>query len=112
MPMITALPILIPFTLIISFLFIRSDRMARRLGIAGTMLLLILSVALLFQVDQQQLLVLQMGGWEAPFGITLAIDYLSALMLVIASVILFAIALYAPHDLGTMRLRQFYIFFF
>ncbi len=47
----------------------------------GTLMALIGSVLLLHRVDQQGILTLQSGNWEAPFGISLVVDMLSALML-------------------------------
>jgi multicomponent Na+:H+ antiporter subunit D len=40
----------------------------------------------------------QMGGWPAPFGITLVADYLSAVMVVITAITALAVAVYALSD--------------
>jgi len=110
---IVALPILIPFVFIILLIFFRSERISRWQGPAGTLLLVFLSVYLFSKVIENNILTLQMGGWEAPFGITLVVDYLSALMLIVSAVILFAISIYAHHFLPKeMSLNRFYIFFF
>lgn len=73
-----AFPILLPFLMIIILLIIRSDIYARYIGTTGAGLLVVLSVYLFAQVREHGVIALQMGGWEAPFGITLVIDYLSA----------------------------------
>ncbi len=39
--------------------------------------------------------VLQIGGWEAPIGISLVVDRLSALMLVVSAIVLLSVMLYA-----------------
>ncbi len=110
---LVALPILIPFVLIISFVFIRSERLSRWLGPAGAGILIPLVVYLFTLVRKEGVLVLQMGGWEAPFGITLVVDYLSALMLMVSALIIFAIALYALRFLPQgIKLHRFFIFFF
>jgi multicomponent Na+:H+ antiporter subunit D len=108
-----ALPILIPFALIISLLVFRSDKLAHRVGIFGSGLLILLSVYLFVLVQQHGVVALQMGGWEAPFGITLVVDYLSALMLVVSSLIIFPIAVYALRFLpGEISPNRFFVFFF
>jgi len=110
---LVALPILIPFMLIIGMLICRSDKLARWLGPVASGLLLLLSVILFVLVQKHGVLALQMGGWEAPFGITLVVDYLSALMLIVAAVILFAVAVYALHFLPeSIKINRFFIFFF
>lgn len=108
-----ALPILLPFTLIILLIFIRSARYAKWIGIAGSALLLLTAVYLFINVRKNDVLVLQMGGWEAPYGISLVVDYLSSLMLLASSFIVFAISIYAYHFVGDKyRSSRFYIFFF
>ncbi len=108
-----AFPIVFPFILIIILLIFRSDRLSQWIGPAGTALLVLLSVYLLVLVREHGVIALQMGGWEAPFGITLVIDYFSALMLIVSSVITFTIAIYALWFLtDQIRLNRFFIFFF
>ncbi|MDD4424594.1 MAG: proton-conducting transporter membrane subunit [Mariniphaga sp.] len=110
---LVAFPILLPFVLIIVLLIFRTVRIAGYIALAGTFLLLMLSFVLFWMVRQQGVVVLQMGGWEAPFGITLVVDYLSALMLVVAAVILLSLAVYAPRFLpGEISITRFFQLFF
>ena len=80
-----ALPILIPFVLIIILIIVRSNILAKWIGVLGSALLCIVSVYLFTLLKDQGVISLNMGGWEAPFGITLVIDYLSSLMLIVSS---------------------------
>ncbi len=108
-----AFPILLPFILIIILLIFRSDGLSRWLGPLGSGLLVLLSAWLLWLVTKHGVVALQMGGWEAPFGITLVVDYFSALMLAIASLIVFATSLYALYFLTPkIRINRFFVFFF
>ena len=107
---IIALPILIPFFLIILLLVIRSDHFTRWLAPAGAGILLVLTVYLFILVQEYGVISLQMGGWEAPFGITLVIDYFSALMLMVSSLISFSTAIYALKFLTKqIRLNRFFV---
>lgn len=40
-------------------------------------------------------LILQMGGWPAPFGITLVIDLMSAILIAVTGLIYFAVSIYS-----------------
>ena len=113
MMIVTALPILIPFTLIILMILIRSEQVSKWLSVAGSFLLLMVSVFTLLRLNDNGIMVIQMGGWKAPFGITLVIDYLSSIMLIISSLIVLAISIYAISFLETQqRNSRFYVFFF
>jgi multicomponent Na+:H+ antiporter subunit D len=53
------------------------------------------SVALLMSVDDGEMLVMQAGGWKVPLGITLIVDRLSAVMLVVSSLVMLSVLVYA-----------------
>ncbi len=113
MMQLVVLPILLPFVLIISLLLFRTDRLARHIGPVGTGLLLLLAAGLFLLVEKQGILALQVGGWEAPFGITLVVDYMSALMLLVSALIVFSIAVYALRFLPRgISINRFFVFFF
>ncbi|MPY86207.1 MAG: Na+/H+ antiporter subunit D, partial [Actinophytocola sp.] len=61
------------------------------------------SVALLLRVDAEGTLATQIGGWPAPFGITLVADRLSTILLVVAGLLALAVLVYA---LGQMTEQQ------
>lgn len=55
----------------------------------------VVSVLLLFAVDSRDVVVVQLGGWPAPLGISLVADRLAALLLVTSQGVLLAVLLYA-----------------
>lgn len=57
--------------------------------------LIIIAVTMVFVVDKEGIHTVQMGGWDAPIGITLVADRLSTLMLAVSSLVLFCVILYA-----------------
>lgn len=108
-----ALPILIPLVMMVILMIVRSNKAAQWISAAGTMALFAVSVWLLREVNLKEVLVLYLGGWEAPFGITLVIDRLSAVMLSTTALIGFAIAVYATKFFTIAhRESRFYFFFF
>ncbi len=54
-----------------------------------------LSFSFMWLVDQNGTLVMQVGGWAAPFGISLVVDRLSALMLTVSAVVLLGVLLFS-----------------
>ncbi len=96
-----ALPILIPLLAgAVSLMFWRSRLMQRLIAVAGTGLLLLASVWLLVSVVREGILVLQVGDWPAPFGISLVADLLGAIMVVLTGIIGFSVALYSLATTG------------
>ena len=49
--------------------------------------------------------VMHVGGWTAPYGITLAVDMLSSVMLVLAGLLALTVSVYACFDLDEARVR-------
>ncbi|WP_458526721.1 Na+/H+ antiporter subunit D [Onishia taeanensis] len=96
-----ALPILIPlFAGAVSLVFWRSRSMQRFIAVAGTAGLLVTSLWLLATVRGDGIQVMHMGGWAAPFGISLVADLLGAIMVVLTGMIGFAVALFSLATVG------------
>jgi multicomponent Na+:H+ antiporter subunit D len=86
--MLLALPILIPLgTAIALHLLPQRSRLLRVIAFLGALLILGAAVAILVGARADGILVLQIGSWPAPYGITLVADLFSALMVVMVGVI-------------------------
>lgn len=91
-----ALPIIIPLlTGTLCVIGWRSNVAQRILSILGSFALLGASIWLLISVYQQDHVVMYMGNWEAPFGITLVADMLAAIMVLLTGMMAVAIAIYS-----------------
>ncbi|WP_339114119.1 monovalent cation/H+ antiporter subunit D [Thioclava sp. GXIMD2076] len=90
-------PVVLPaFLAPLIVLWMRFDRTAQRVfSIVGMLALVAISLTLMVRASSGVPEVYRLGAWEAPFGIVLVLDQLSALMLVLTSVLGLAIALYA-----------------
>jgi len=84
----------------------------RWIGVAGSTLLLIVSLLLFRQTVADGFVVLQSGAWPAPFGITLVADLLSASMVLITGIVAFAVALYAIQDIEEALLKSHFFALF
>jgi len=96
MNILLILPILIPFvTGIIMILFWGNRPVHRALGVVSTGTLLFVGLALLADVWQNGIQVVQISNWAAPYGISLVADLLSAIMIVLTGLMGFAVAIYS-----------------
>ncbi len=97
-------PILIPMATACLVFLAPADRLARgRISVLGAGLLTIAGALLLALVWQQGPVAGDMGGWQAPFGITLVADLLSALMVLTTGVAGLAVSVYALADIDHER---------
>ena len=100
--MLTPLPVLIPTVAAAMTLFAgRRPRLQRVIALAALSVVVAVCAALLYLADRDGTLALQVGGWGqtvpgmGPLGITLVVDRLSALMLLVSSIVLLAVVFYA-----------------
>jgi multicomponent Na+:H+ antiporter subunit D len=106
MSMLLVLPILLPLaTAATALLLWRWPRMQQGVCVAGAGGLFAASVALLVQVLRHGIQVVQVGGWPDPFGISLVADLFGALMVVLAGLIGFAVAVYSVAAVDAPRKR-------
>jgi multicomponent Na+:H+ antiporter subunit D len=106
MTILLALPIVIPLaTATISLTAWRSWRTQRVVPVVGGLALLASGLALLWAVATHGILVLQVGNWPAPFGVTLVADLFSALMVAVTGVMGAAIAVYSVATIDETRER-------
>jgi multicomponent Na+:H+ antiporter subunit D len=101
---LVATPVVLPLIgAALSILVGRSRALQRIVGIGVLGALVVLSIALLVEVDANGTLVAAAGGWQAPMGITLVADRFSAVLLVVAELTLFAVLVYAIGEPGAER---------
>jgi multicomponent Na+:H+ antiporter subunit D len=71
---------------------LRAQRIVTVIALTATT---VISAFLLVGVDTVGTVVVEVGGWQAPFGIVLVVDRLSALLLVVSSIVLLAVLLFS-----------------
>jgi multicomponent Na+:H+ antiporter subunit D len=104
MKALLVLPILLPLlTATVSLLAWHRRSIQRVLGVLGTGGLLVVGLILLLFVWRHGIQSDQIGGWPAPFGITLVADLLSAIMVVLAGLMGLAVALYSLASIDPRR---------
>ena len=106
MNVLIVLPVLIPLISAVITLLLRSSLRAQNVvGIGGSALLLGASVWLLSTVHDGGILVQQLAGWKAPFGISFVADTFSTLMVLLTGVTGLAIAIYSAAGIDEPRRR-------
>ncbi len=106
---IIVLPVLLPFvSAVIMMFFPRSAVLHRALNVCVTLALCAVSAVMLSDVLGGEILSLQVGGWQAPFGISLVADTLSCVMLVATALIGFTTALYSIGTIDREREHHYY----
>ena len=79
----------------ITFVLSRRERAQRWISFIAISMALALESTLLISAWNREPQAVFLGGWEAPFGVTMMVDQLSALMLVVSSIISLAVLVYA-----------------
>jgi multicomponent Na+:H+ antiporter subunit D len=112
MKFLPVLPILLPMGVaILCVLFRMDERRAHGIALAGAVVHLATGIVLMATVMRQEVIAVWIGDWQAPFGICLVADYLSAIMVVVTAVIHTAVTAYARQDIDPEQVHTgFYSF--
>ena len=107
MNLLPALPILVPLVgALIAVLFRKAISFQKGVGIVTAALMCVVGGMLLVSAAASAApLVLHMGGWQAPYGITLVVDKFAALMLFFGALLSLVVAVYACVDIDHERFR-------
>lgn len=77
----------------------------KALAVATSFMMLLTAVCLMAHTARGTIAVMNVGSWQAPFGITLAVDMLSSVMLVLAGLLAVAVSVYSCFDLDGPRIK-------
>jgi multicomponent K+:H+ antiporter subunit D len=105
-------PLLVPLLAGIFMLLLRGSAtpLRRNLSMFGIQALFAVSLSLFLTLLDGQILVYRVGNWPAPFGIVLVADRLSAMMVLLTSVLAAFVMLHAIHG-SDRKGRQFHALF-
>ncbi|NEX12307.1 Na+/H+ antiporter subunit D [Prosthecochloris sp. ZM] len=103
------LPVILPFISAVLMLFFPKRLAVQRwIHIASSAIQCALALIILGGVVSGGVLSLQIGGWQAPFGITFVADLLSSIMVAAAGVIGFTTSIYAVGSIDREREHFFF----
>ncbi|TCO08728.1 proton-conducting transporter transmembrane domain-containing protein [Natronoflexus pectinivorans] len=109
--MILLAHILLPFTYILLALLIKKASIKSRLAVLFATFNLLWALALLPIVQFKDIIVVQVGGWAAPYGISLVADRFSVFMLIMTAIVFFLVTIYATQSVDKARRKSGHFFF-
>ncbi len=93
---LVVLPVAIPLVAAgFALAALRRPNVQRAVSVVALTTVLVVAIALLVAVSGGETLVVNVGGWAAPVGIALVVDRLSALMLLVSSIVILGVLLYS-----------------
>jgi multicomponent Na+:H+ antiporter subunit D len=106
MTLLPSLPITIPLAgAVLCMLFRRSIRAQKAIALFTSFLILLTALTIFAATKDGTIAVMNVGDWPAPFGITLAIDMLSSVMLLLVGLLGVGVSVYACFDLDEPRMK-------
>ena len=94
MPYLTVMPIVLPALAAGLIALFRGVNLQRTIALATLAALTVIAAVMIIVADTHGIQTVQMGGWDAPVGITMVADRLSSIMLFVSSIVLFAVMWY------------------
>jgi len=102
MSCLLVLPIIVPFVAAAAGLLFRTDfERQQAVGMGGAALHFMVCLGLLFHVCKNGISTIQMANWPAPFGITLAADHLSVILVAVTGTLGLCVMLYSKAEIKT-----------
>ena len=109
MNLIIVLPIIIPLSFAIFMLFFwKNVKVHKIMSVVGLIFSLTAAIILFLDVNNSGIISLQVGSWQAPFGISLVADLLASIMVLITAVIGFTVAIYSLSSMDEQREKFLY----
>ncbi|ERK56943.1 putative Na(+)/H(+) antiporter subunit D1 [Gemella bergeri ATCC 700627] len=103
------IPIFIPLLFAaITILFRRRVAMQRLLTFTATLLTLGFSILNIYMVNKHEILILEMGNWASPFGITLTLDGLNSILVTTSGIVFLATLFYSFKTIDKKRELSFF----
>lgn len=107
---LVVLPLVIPLVTAMILIFVRkSPYWQRGIGLVSVIAALTAAAALVHRVATEGIQTLHVGGWTAPYGITLVADMLSALLVLTTLIVALACLLYTWQSIGKEH-ERFYVY--
>ena len=94
MPYLTVMPIILPAVAAGLIALFRGVNLQRFIAMGTLAVLTVIAAVMIIVADTHGIQTVQMGGWDAPVGITMVADRLSSIMLFVSSIVLFAVMWY------------------
>ncbi|UTI43161.1 Na+/H+ antiporter subunit D [Niallia sp. RD1] len=106
---IVILPIILPIVFAMIMVIFRDKVMLHRvLSLVAIGSVFVVTVILIGQIKHAGIQSVQLGGWEAPFGVSMVADMFAAILVLVTSIVSFCCLLYAFHSIGEQREKYYF----
>ncbi len=93
-------PIILPFITAAAALWLKTDlKRQQQISLLGALLHCGAALFLLSTVSRGGMIAMQVGNWPAPFGITLAADHLSVILVAVTGILGLAVVVYSRSEI-------------
>lgn len=99
-------------TAIVLLFFWKNVQAQKTISVIGNVIGFFISWRLFALIWENGNITMQMGGWQAPFGITFVGDTLSATMVMLTAIVSLAVGVYSTAGINTSRIRYGYFFIY
>lgn len=99
-------------TAVLLLFFWQKVQAQKIISIIGNSIAFLLCIRLFFATQQEGFLILQAGGWQAPFGITFVSDSFSSIMVLLTAIVSLTVGIYSTVALNISRIKYGYFFIF
>ncbi|MEK4443968.1 MULTISPECIES: Na+/H+ antiporter subunit D [Niallia] len=107
---IVILPIILPIVFAMIMVIFRDKVILHRiLSLVAVISVFIVAYVLIGQIKTDGIQSIQLGGWDAPFGVSMVADMFAAILVLVTSIIGFCCLLYAFHSIGE-QLEKYYFY--
>lgn len=103
--------ILIPFTFLFLSFLIKKSGVKKRLAVLFALLNLVAAIILIPVVQLREIIVVNMGSWAAPYGISLVADRFSVFMVLISAIVFLLTTIYSTQAIDKERRKNGHFFF-
>ncbi|MGO4539109.1 Na+/H+ antiporter subunit D [Paenibacillus sp. 2TAB19] len=107
------MPLLIPLCTAVVLLFMKNQiAWQRRISLFGLLLNAAAACQIVYEVHEDGIQTLRMGGWAPPYGIVFVADSLASLLVAATSIVGIFCLIYSFRSVGNERERHYYYPFF
>ena len=103
------LPIILPIVFAMIMVIFRDKVILHRiLSLMAIISVFVVTIILINQIKAGGIQSIQLGGWEAPFGVSMVADMFAAILVLVTSIVSFCCLLYAFYSIGEQREKSYF----
>ncbi|MBU0278699.1 MULTISPECIES: proton-conducting transporter membrane subunit [unclassified Gemella] len=103
------IPIVIPLLFASITIFFKNNTfIQKQITLCASILVTISAIFNIFKIKKHEILILEMGDWKSPFGITLALDGLNSILVLTSAIVFLATIIYSSKTIDKYSENSFF----